>query len=97
MTFHLDPEAFQSEYEDEQRVLRELAEEQHKVEVLGLVLDLAIAKLEVEMRELGQEPIEPEYDEPEDNYSDVEADADTLASAGMGTDEDYGYYGGDEW
>jgi len=28
--------------------------------------------------------------------SDVEADADTLASAGWGTDEDYGYYGGDE-
>lgn len=28
-----------------------------------------------------------------DGYSDVEADADTLASAGWGTDEDYGYYG----
>jgi hypothetical protein len=28
--------------------------------------------------------------------SDVEADADTLASAGMGTDEDYGYFGNDE-
>lgn len=25
--------------------------------------------------------------------SSVEADADTLASAGHGTDEDYGYYG----
>lgn len=25
--------------------------------------------------------------------SDVEADADTLASAGWGTEEDYGYYG----
>jgi hypothetical protein len=24
-------------------------------------------------------------------------DADALASAGWGTDEDYGYYGGDEW
>ena len=29
----------------------------------------------------------------EDTWSDVEADADTLASAGMGTDEDYGWYG----
>lgn len=31
----------------------------------------------------------------EDEYemSDVEADADTLVSAGYGTDEDYGYYG----
>jgi len=31
--------------------------------------------------------------EPEDNMTDVEADADTLASAGWGTDEDYGYFG----
>jgi len=31
-----------------------------------------------------------------DNMTDAEADADTLASAGMGTDEDYGYYGNDE-
>lgn len=28
--------------------------------------------------------------------SDAEADADALASAGFGTDEDYGYYGGDD-
>jgi hypothetical protein len=33
-------------------------------------------------------------DEPYE-MSDVEADADTLASAGWGTDEDYGYYGED--
>jgi hypothetical protein len=32
-------------------------------------------------------------DEFEDMWSDIEADADTLASAGMGTDEDYGWYG----
>ena len=32
-----------------------------------------------------------------DIASDAEADADTLASAGMGTDEDYGYFGGDEY
>lgn len=32
-------------------------------------------------------------EEPPENMTDVEADADTLASAGMGTDEDYGYYG----
>ena len=30
-----------------------------------------------------------------DQYTDVEADANTLASAGWGTDEDYGYYGDD--
>lgn len=40
---------------------------------------------------------EVEYEDFEDSYSDVEADADTLASAGWGTDEDYGYFGGDEW
>lgn len=33
--------------------------------------------------------------EPEDNMSSVEADADALASAGWGTDEDYGDYGSD--
>ena len=29
----------------------------------------------------------------DDGLTDVEADADTLASAGYGTDEDYGDYG----
>ena len=32
----------------------------------------------------------------EDGLSDVEADAMTLASAGWGTDEDYGYFGGED-
>lgn len=43
-----------------------------------------------------EEPDGPEYepDEPPD-MTDVEADADTLASAGMGTDEDYGVFHGD--
>jgi len=39
------------------------------------------------------EKIEQDYIDSldhEDNLSDVEADAMTLASAGMGTDEDYG-------
>ena len=37
---------------------------------------------------------EPPYDgADEDGLTDVEADAMTLASAGMGTDEDYGFYG----
>jgi hypothetical protein len=35
--------------------------------------------------------------EREDNFrDDVDADANTLASAGYGTDEDYGYYGESE-
>ncbi len=35
-------------------------------------------------------------EEYEDGMSDAEADADTFASAGYGTDEDYGYFGGNE-
>lgn len=34
-------------------------------------------------------------DDREDNLTDAEADAMTLRDAGMGTDEDYGYYGDD--
>jgi len=37
---------------------------------------------------------DPEEDsEPRDAWTDADYDADTLASAGWGTDEDYGYYG----
>lgn len=36
----------------------------------------------------------PEADE--DGLSDAEADAMTLRDAGMGTDEDYGYFGGED-
>jgi hypothetical protein len=35
-------------------------------------------------------------DDSDYDMTDVEADADTLASAGWGTDEDYGYYGGED-
>jgi hypothetical protein len=36
-------------------------------------------------------------DDFEDNMTDVEADADTFRSCGQGTDEDYGYFGGDDF
>ena len=36
------------------------------------------------------------YEEPEGSY-DLSDDADALASAGWGTDEDYGYYGGEDY
>ncbi len=40
---------------------------------------------------------EPDYDDEPDQFrDDVEADADVLASAGYGTDEDYGDYNGPE-
>lgn len=48
-----------------------------------------------------EEPETWDEDGPEptdDNLSDIEADAMTLRDAGMGTDEDYGYFGGeDDW
>lgn len=50
--------------------------------------------------EFAQDAADVAYEEldNEDNYSDAEADADTLASAGMGTDEDYGCFdSGDDW
>lgn len=43
-----------------------------------------------------EEPDYPEYEDEPPDMSDVEADADTLRSAGMGTDEDYGYTGDDD-
>jgi hypothetical protein len=43
------------------------------------------------------DPNEYDNDEPFDGFlTDAEADADALASAGYGTDEDYGYYGDSE-
>lgn len=46
--------------------------------------------------------LDPEPEEEDDSWSDddglsdVEADSMTLASAGWGTDEDYGYFGEDD-
>ena len=40
-----------------------------------------------------------EHCELEDSreMSDAQADHDTLVSVGWGSDEDYGYYGGEDW
>lgn len=35
-------------------------------------------------------------DDEYDSMTDAEADADVFRSIGWGTDEDYGYFGGDE-
>jgi hypothetical protein len=51
--------------------------------------DVAAAEQDAELEAL------EDYYGPEDNLTDAEADADTLASAGYGTDEDYGCYGSD--
>ena len=54
--------------------------------------------------ELGDEPSDDSLEpEPEDDggegdqfLTDGEADEDAMTSAGMGEDESYGYFGGDE-
>lgn len=40
---------------------------------------------------------EDQDDDDDDGYTDAEADAYVLASAGYGTDEDYGYYGDSDY
>jgi|WetSurSiteA1Bulk_404760.scaffolds.fasta_scaffold02668_12 hypothetical protein len=97
-TWMNDPEAFSADYDEYQALLRQLADEkaEHDAELLRearkeIISDDPDEYIEVDLCDLVRE-----HDEAEDWMSDVEADADTLASAGYGTDEDYGYYGGDE-
>lgn len=40
---------------------------------------------------------ENDWSEPYDDLDNLLDDADALASAGWGTDEDYGYFGGDDF
>lgn len=62
-------------------------------EIAGLTAELADVKMEIAKLEAAEEDGEGYY---EDRLTDVEADADTLRSAGMGTDEDYGCFYVDE-
>ena len=52
-------------------------------------LNLSVAQVEAFVAEM--EAMDITFDEPDDAYSDAEA----LASAGFGMDEDYGYAGED--
>lgn len=83
----------------------DIKELQEDLEVVGLkpiIIDENTDFNSPEFQELGKKLIKAKHQEEEsepdyeDNLSDVEADSQTLASAGFGTDEDYGYYGGDE-
>ena len=40
---------------------------------------------------------ENDWSEPYDDLDNLLDDAEALASAGWGTDEDYGYFGGDDF
>lgn len=69
---------------------------EEEIERLASVVRAA-AKLADEESPLEEEEVDdgPDYSD-DDGLTDVEADAMTLASAGWGTDEDYGYYGGED-
>ena len=54
--------------------------------------EAAIAALEY-----AEDQHELEYGERDDFMTDAEADADVLRLAGMGTDEDYGCFSGEEY
>jgi hypothetical protein len=61
-------------------------EPQRIAEILELPVEEVLAVLQADAE--GDIAVEDEWD---DSYADAEA----LASAGFGTDEDYGYYGDD--
>ena len=60
-----------------------------------------LSQREVEMLEVAETFLDDDEIEVRDYWNDIasdgEADSDALASAGWGTDEDYGCYGGGEW
>jgi len=63
-------------------------------------LEAVIDVLQAALTEAEGGPAEPSDDrwaERCEFRSDAEADADVLAHAGYGTDEDYGYYGEDNY
>jgi len=99
-----NPEAFSSDYEEYQALLRQLAQERQAQEevaisLIALLLEVGIAKLDAEMAARGED-VEPDAYEPDES---MDGDFDSaMASAGMGTDEDYGggthdWEGGGEW
>lgn len=77
------------------------AEYEEYCTVMGAMADEADLLPDPEPEDLGREEDfedEVEDDEDWDGFrSDAEADGDALASAGWGTDEDYGCYGDGDW
>lgn len=56
------------------------------VSEIARAMDMSVEQVELYIEELENADVDP-YE-----WDDVEADADALASAGFGTDEDYGAY-----
>jgi hypothetical protein len=72
-------------------------------DVIGAHEQALAAESSEEARRLNDDELEGEEGEGEEGgderdpfRSDPEADGDALASAGLGTDEDYGCFGGDD-
>ena len=47
--------------------------------------------------EFAEEGLREDFDDDFEENDNWDMDGDALASAGFGTDEDYGYYGDGEW
>ncbi len=60
-----------------------------------------LSQREVDILQEAETMLEDDEVEVRDYWNDIasdgEADSDALASAGWGTDEDYGGYGGEDW
>ena len=76
-------------------------EEIREVVVYFTTRSQPLSQREVEMLEIAETLLEDDEVEVRDYWNDIasdgEADSDALASAGCGTDEDYGGYGGEDW
>ena len=80
--------------------IKKLQEDLESVGLKPTIIDENTDFNSPEFQELGKKFMEAKHQEEEEEYEpeepDHEDDAGALASAGFGTDEDYGYYGGDE-
>lgn len=88
MSAKFDPINLEEQLDQLSRALNQAGSEAEHTALLGKIDDVLS-----QMEEEGGD-----RDEPEDQFrDDVEADADVLASAGWGMDEDYGCYGDDDF
>ena len=78
-------------------VLEALERSDFNVAKVAFAFDMSVDEVERIAADAGYDLEDAGPEEPWDGFnSDTAADADALASAGFGTDEDYGYYGGED-
>ena len=92
-----DPYAENEIQPDDLPLLAEITEEDAHAMAMPYADEQSDDGIEIEELEIDEFEIDDDEEEwnDDDGMSDAEADADTLRMAGMGTDEDYGYDGGD--